>query len=90
MWSGFGRAVHYLDHFSLLSTELTDGKGLMTSNYSFNVDRDWALSFKLKKDGSLRSDKDGFMLNLSPHRLNLMDENDRNRNTLDFVKIAVV
>ena len=61
----------------------------MTSNYSFNVDRDWSLAFKLKMEGKMNNDKDGFMMVLGPHRFNLVDENSRNRNTLDFLKIAV-
>lgn len=65
MWTGMHRAVHYFDRFTLLTHRMSDIRGVMASNYAFNVDKDWSLSFTLKKTGPATNVKDGFMLLLS-------------------------
>ncbi len=88
MWSGAGRAVHYLDRFSFLTTEMQGIWGIMSSNYAFKVDKQWSLAFRLKREGQLSGKKDGFMFMLSPKNIDLAGYSDKKGNK-DFTKAAV-
>lgn len=89
MWTGFQRAVHYFDHFTLLSQKLTNVKGLVTTNYSLHYQNEWSLTFELKKLGLTNSDKDGFMLLMSPQAIDAYEDDKDNKNKTPFLKIAV-
>lgn len=89
MWLGFQRAVHYFDRFTLLSTRLSDVKGLMTSYYPFVFSNEWSLTFEMRKKGADASRKDGFMLLLSPQTITAYEGEEEGREVADFLDVIV-
>ena len=65
MWNGVQRALHYLDHFKLLSNKLEGYNGAISSYFPLSVSRKWSLSFYIEVVGDMGTDKDGFALYLS-------------------------
>lgn len=88
-WQGSGHAVHYMDHFTLLTDEIAGIKGLMTSHFSFNTNRQFSLTFRLNQIGKMVNDKEGFMMVFSPDNVNLMLKNDNSSFRADFLQAAV-
>ena len=89
MWMGMQRAVHYFDHFTLLTTRMNNIKGQMTSNYPFLYKDEWTLSFELKKMGQSLSEKDGFMLLLSPQNTDVFEVDEDDKSNKSFLRSVV-
>ena len=89
MWMGFQRAVHYLDRFTLLTPRMHTIEGLMSSNYPFYYEREWSLTFELKKRGKDASEKDGFMLLLSRKTITAHESEEHTNDGPAFLEVAV-
>ena len=88
MWMGVQRAVHYFDHFKLLTHRMTDIKGLVTSYFPLLYKNEWSLNFELLRMGPSLNDKDGFMLLLSSQNIDtfeLPETIDKDSSFLDSV-----
>lgn len=89
MWTGMQHAVHYYDHFSLLTSKMSGIMGTMTSNYPFVYKSEWSLALELGKMGQALSEKDGFMLLLSPNSVNSYEGNRKPRSRKRFLRTMV-
>lgn len=87
MWQGMHRAVHYIDHFALLTEKMESIKGLLTTYIPLVGGNDWSLSFEMQIFGEANSLKDGFYLGLTNDKFNSFEIDEKNRNKKDFVKI---
>lgn len=87
MWQGIHRAVHYVDHFNLLTDKMEGIKGLLTTFIPLIGGNDWSLSFEINVFGEMNSLKDGIFLGLSKEKFNTFELDDKNKNKSDFVKI---
>lgn len=88
-WQGSNHAIHYLDHFTFLTDEIAGIKGLMTSNFSLNTNRQFSLTFRLRQSNRMVNDKEGFMMVLSPDNVNLMLKDDDYARRSNFLQAAV-
>lgn len=73
MWTGWKRAVHYYDHFKLLTHRMDRVEGLVTSYYPFIYENEWSLAFNMMMTGKASSSTDGFMLMLSSESVDSHD-----------------
>lgn len=89
MWVGHGHAIHYFDHFTLLSHRLNNAKGEITSLIPFIYKKDWTLAFNIKKMGPTTNSKDGFIMLLSPQNVDIFGDNEELKRNADFLAIAV-
>ena len=89
MWLGAQRAVHYFDHFKLLTHRMSNIKGLITSYYPFIYKDEWSLAFELLKMGPTASEKDGFMLHLSPQNFDAFEVAETSKSKQSFLETAV-
>lgn len=89
MWTGSQRAVHYLDHFKLLTQKVSNIKGLMSTNYPFVYETEWSLTFELSKTGQSKSDKDGFALLMSQYDGNIYENEKKDDKNKSLLEVAV-
>ena len=85
MWMGMHRAVHYFDHFKLLTHRMSNIKGMITSYYPFIYKDEWSLNFELYRSGPSPSNKDGFMMLLSPQNIDTFEVEEENNNKKSFL-----
>lgn len=81
MFTGYERAVHYLDKFSFLTEKMFGIQGAMTSYYQFYTNEVFSLTFDLQFIEKPKTEEDGFLVLLSsepfiPDFLNPSDELD--------------
>lgn len=89
MWMGVQHAIHYFDHFSLLTHRMNNIKGMVTSNYPFHFKDEWSLTFELKKMGQSLNERDGFVMMLSPQNIDAFEMGEENKSTDSFLSTVV-
>ena len=89
MWSGSERAVHYLNHFKVLTTKMSGIKGFLSSTFPFQYDKEWSLTFELKQLGDSNRSKDGFLLMLSEENISFNELKEQNDSSKVFLDVLV-
>lgn len=68
LWLGKQRAIFYINKFCFLSESIPNSYGFYASEYGLVYDQEWGMSFTLKFNGDLKTEKDGFVLSIQEQK----------------------